>query len=606
MKRLLSILLVLLLLTGCSPKFGKETVPETSVPAAEENSWIETQGKSWDAEGTLVELPLYIPNGPIYTSHMEFDGDLLFWSQDNHRMDQPSLELCILDLDTGLITAQKEIPTHCTMLPQPLGHMLYIADSESGAVLQLDKNLHVQQQWQLDFQDSSLYMGANGTAYVYKWDENAYAVNLETGEKSPILDANTQISYLDVTDEYLKVSYFHPDSGEECIAFLDLKTGERCDAPVQGISNCDFRDGAFLMCDYEESYQYTLIPAKGEAVTVDLGYDHLELLEDGLLLKISESYNILSIHDLTGKSLYQCAVTEQEYGYEIIELIPSETMGGYFVILNNYGGGMRLLYWHTAKAPGGENILFTSVPEPSEQESQIQHRVSCLETEYGVNILVGEEAGGYFYDFEAEIVTDSEDILDALNVLEDALEEYPEGFFRQLRYGEIQRTEIHLMGAITATNAEYVDTYEAFVQDGYQCHVMVMDIYLSDVTTYYHEFSHVIDSFLEWDSQNREDALFSDDAWCGLNPRWFPGYTYDYSWTEYVEDYSCFVDDYSTINPTEDRARVLEYAMADFGSWTFEDSEVLTNKLRYYCRCIRDAFDTTGWPEELPWEQYLR
>ena len=104
---------------------------------------------------------------------------------------------------------------------------------------------------------------------------------------------------------------------------------------------------------------------------------------------------------------------------------------------------------------------------------------------------------------------------------------------------------------------------------------------------------------------NRENALFNEDDWCGMNPGWFPGYTYDYSWEQYVQDYSAFVDSYSTINPTEDRARVLEYAMVDYGYWTFEGCEILLNKLDYYCCCIRNAFDTTGWPDTVLWEQYL-
>ena len=45
--------------------------------------------------------------------------------------------------------------------------------------------------------------------------------------------------------------------------------------------------------------------------------------------------------------------------------------------------------------------------------------------------------------------------------------------------------------------------------------------------------------------------------------------------------------------------------MIESGEWTFRDSPVLQKKLDYYSRCIRDAFDTTGWkPTEL-WEQYL-
>jgi hypothetical protein len=210
-----------------------------------------------------------------------------------------------------------------------------------------------------------------------------------------------------------------------------------------------------------------------------------------------------------------------------------------------------------------------------------------------------------FYDFEAAQVTDPTEILDALDTLEDALEVYPEGFFRQLRYGEVQRIEIHLAGTITTINEEYTDTYVAFVQERYDSHVMVVDIFLADVGTYYHEFSHIIDSFLEWDAMQREDALFSDEIWCSLNPSWFSGYSYSYSWEQYVKDYSCFIDSYSTINPTEDRARVLEYAMVEYDYDYYEEGTVLAQKLAYYCQCIRDAFDTSGWPDTVLWEQYL-
>ena len=72
-----------------------------------------------------------------------------------------------------------------------------------------------------------------------------------------------------------------------------------------------------------------------------------------------------------------------------------------------------------------------------------------------------------------------------------------------------------------------------------------------------------------------------------------------------MQDFSCFVDTYSTIRPTEDRARVLEYAMVDYGLYTFEGCATLIAKLDYYSRCIRDAFDTTGWPDMVLWEQYL-
>jgi hypothetical protein len=183
---------------------------------------------------------------------------------------------------------------------------------------------------------------------------------------------------------------------------------------------------------------------------------------------------------------------------------------------------------------------------------------------------------------------------------------YPEGFFRQLRYNNISSIQIQLISDLQADGSgRYGGDYCAFTQTLWDHYLMVIDIEASSTETYYHEFSHIIDSYLQSESESRKDALFSEETWNSLNPKWFAGYSNDYGYEIKLDDYSCFVDSYSTISSTEDRARVLEYAMADFGRWTFEDAKGLRKKLDYYCRCIRDAFDTTGWPEVLPWEQYL-
>ena len=132
-----------------------------------------------------------------------------------------------------------------------------------------------------------------------------------------------------------------------------------------------------------------------------------------------------------------------------------------------------------------------------------------------------------------------------------------------------------------------------------------MDIEDTSAQTYYHEFSHIIDVYLEWEAGQREGALFSEEGWDSFNPGWFTDYSYDYSDEHALEDYNSFVDGYSTIKPTEDRARVMEYAMAG-GEWVFEDAPILYSKLEYYSKCIRDAFDTTGWPEITRWEEPLQ
>ena len=620
MKRLLCILFVLLLLSGCNEKMPETTAPnatatvttapETTVlqtkPTEPEPTltWIEEVGKPWDAEGALVELPVTVPNGLIYGFHMFFDGDLLLWSQDDHRADSPRTQICVVELDTGEVIAQADISVRLTAVPQPVEDTLYLFDSTSGLILKLDKQLNELGRWQTDIREANVYMDANGTAYVQSWTEDSYALNLETGEQRPILEEDPDISYMYVQNGYLRVEYYHPDNGEMFAAYIDLSTGQREDLSLRGVSGCEYSNGTWLTFTYGDAVKYTLIPADGESLRVNLGNCNLRLLENGLLLRVNEHGTQLSIHDLTGKSLAACTISERDNKYYSCELIPSETMGGYFVMMNNESA-MRLLHWDPSKSQPSEDIPFEPIPEPSQMEAQVQSRVEALEQEYGLNILVGQDTDVIFYDFEVEQVTDWTDILDALDTLEDALQDYPEGFFRQLRYGDVQRTEIHLVGDLISVSDEYSDSYVAFVQEEYDSHVMVVDIYLADQGAYYHEFSHIVDSFLEWDAMQREDALFSDEIWCSLNPSWFSGYSYSYSWEQNVQDYSCFIDSYSTINPTEDRARVLEHAMLSYGDPFFEVGTVLTEKLDYYCRCIRDAFDTTLWPDTVLWEQYL-
>lgn len=621
MKRLLCILFVLFLLAGCSqqppettgtnPTTTITTAPEITVPETKPTepeptlTWIEEVGKPWDVEGSLLELPLTMTNGLIYGSCLAFDGDLLLWSQDNHRSDRPRTELCVIDLDSGEVLAQADIPIFITTIPQVLGDKLFLFDVNSGLILQLDKQLEMVKQWQTEIRDGTAYMSADGIAYVYSWDDGAYALNLETGERRPVLEEDPVVDHMTNENGCLYVYYYHVDTGEVCTASLDLYTGQRQDLPLRNVSDCRYLDGTWLAQEYKDAFVYTLIPADGEALKVNAGFNSIRLLENNVLLMVNEHSNQLSLYDLTGKAIAACTISQMNYNYASYVLIPSDAFGGYFVILNNNDRGIRLLHWDPAKSQPGQDIPFAPPPAPTEMEVKVQSRVEELEHEYGLNILVGSEIGADFYDFEAAQVTDPTEILDALDTLEDALEVYPEGFFRQLRYGEVQRTEIHLAGTITTINEEYTDTYEAFVQERYDSHVMVVDIFLADVGTYYHEFSHIIDSYLEWDAMQREDALFSENGWASLNPGWFPGYSNSYSWEQNVQDYSCFIDSYSTINPTEDRARVLEHAMVSYGDPFFEVGTVLTEKLDYYCRCIRDAFDTTGWPDTVLWEQYL-
>lgn len=331
----------------------------------------------------------------------------------------------------------------------------------------------------------------------------------------------------------------------------------------------------------------------------------MTMLPEGYLLETATDNTYLRLYDLEGKLVSSACVFASGSGYPKSEMIWNESLGGYFLQVFSYDENARLLFWDISKSAGGADLEFMEIPAPDEAQLQLRQRAEEIGQKYGLIIKVGEDCDTVFDEFTAEIVTDWDQITTALDTLEDALEAYPEGFIRQLRHGNIRNIEIQLIGNLWADGSgRYGDGYAAFTQSQWDHYLMVLDMDDTVVQTYYHEFSHIIDTYLEWDAENSQDALYSETRWDDLNPRWFTGYSYDYSQEHELQDYSSFVDGYSTIKPTEDRARVMEYAMAGY-DWTFENATVLYSKLEYYSRCIRDAFDTSGWPEVTLWEEPL-
>ena len=147
----------------------------------------------------------------------------------------------------------------------------------------------------------------------------------------------------------------------------------------------------------------------------------------------------------------------------------------------------------------------------------------------------------------------------------------------------------------------------AFTQDMGSCYVLVLDGTLLERKTVFHEVSHMIDRRLEWDSLTRKDGLYSEEAWLALQPE---GFRYTMSYTAAPEELpeslepGYFINGYSLTFHTEDRAVLLAAAM-EYDHLEFEPGSGRRAKLQFYADCIRDCFDTEGWPEVTAWEQVL-
>ncbi len=251
---------------------------------------------------------------------------------------------------------------------------------------------------------------------------------------------------------------------------------------------------------------------------------------------------------------------------------------------------------------------YDPVPKSRTASDELYDKADVLFEKFGIEILIAEECELTYKYFTAEVVSNEKLIDRALGYVEKALSSYPEGFLQQLYFGEVSEIRIELVGDITSSNTVmFPDSYGGFSSEEGSLYRMVFDVRVMTETEIYHEIAHIIDSRLAWDAANRENAVFSEESWLELQPEGF-AYAETYAeipeeWYEYSES-GYFVMEYSCRFASEDRATMMEAAMMG-NTDIFDENPYLRDKLEYYSSCIRDCFNTEGWPEISAWENVL-
>ncbi len=264
---------------------------------------------------------------------------------------------------------------------------------------------------------------------------------------------------------------------------------------------------------------------------------------------------------------------------------------------------------------------YFEVSEPVELRGGLEYLreyADTLQEQYAVSILFSAqcEIPCSYSDFsvqttdELSLEYETKLLYKALTTLETTLGRYPEGFFRQFRTQEISGLRIMLVSTIESSYG--VVAYE-YYQDGWFNIVYDINYQSSLDNNLCHEIWHATEGKL-----NLIDGVFVDELeWNSLNPEGF-AYSDEYEtyldnstqWTYYAEadpERIYFIDMYSKTYAKEDRARIMEYAMAYSYSMEYlAGSEAIRGKLACMARLIRENFDTSGWPETVYWEQYLQ
>ncbi len=621
-KRIATILLVALLLTGCSaPIEGPDaptnpptvTQPTTPAPTRPRSDLLD-RAEPIGGQSQLRYIPgsyaeeFYAPQlfglqDAVLLSHVTYDGN----------GELATHQLVSFTLATGKPQGRYCVENAGSVEVKTQSGCVAILDHERKKLDILDARLNLLESYRVDTQWGDWYLSQDlQRLYYADWEAGITVTELATGQARLAIAQSVQGSILDAQDDRLLVEYVDTTTQRSCMAFLDMSTGatETVHLSVNGAwTTC--AAGEFLLQDHGNYQTYHLKgPEFHSLVTIHQG-GLTQLDPTGHLLWNNGSS--LALYDSQGKFLSAVTLPQQQIAYSYEGFYWWEDFGGYLFVAQGEQGNAKLYFWDLSQSCQGEDLPLRAyddaVPGGYAADPALYRRAQELGQKYGLDIRIADQCGLDYDEYYSYAVTDYQAISDSLDTLEKALASYPQDYFRQLLYGKLESIRVEMIAGLAkkdlAADAAYT-SFSAFAQNMGNYYLVVADVYSSYEETWYHEFSHITDGRLEWDAQLRPEALYSSDGWLALQPK---GFQFSYSYDILPEDVGSsrydgwFVDDYACTFPTEDRARTMEHAMVGW-DWTFE-SEHIRAKLDYYSRCIRDCFDTTAWPEVTAWEKPL-
>ncbi len=605
---------------GCSNTASKGT--EDTAPNVEKTFLEEKE--LWKDSQNLYEISLDALAGVSQPEVYKVGNDLLVTYTEYDKEEQKFFYyLKLIGLDSGDVLQEQRLDALTYPTVQVLDEGIGVYDFAEGKSYLLDASLQLKGEYTLE--GGRFCMNhAGDRIYSFTYDAGITVLNLETGEETTLL-GDARNMYMYEADEEAVFSYIDKNTLMCYVETMDLGSEETQkidsvytyfnvesagDVWLGQVENKDFtyvvgtKENQEEFCT-QESTLVSLNEASGQIMVADTN---------------AEGIPYLSVYDASGKCLSYCETTglENTLYYDPVWY---EEYNGYVFTLMDDSGDNHLLFWDISVDSEGEDLVMSQVtgwdtiPEGDAVSNEYYDRAKQISDTYGVQILIADQCDTVFSDHTAELLLTENDIELALDTIEYVLGLYPEGIFTQMKYGTYQEIEIQVLGSLVKDVSTEEEQYVSggFVSTDYPGKILMaldarggypgetINSILSE--TMYHEFSHIIDRRLEYASLYREDMVYSEEGWLELNPGDFE---YDNTYFEMaaVQYADYFVDSYACTFSTEDRARIMEFAMAGDVE-TFAGKEGLIRKLEYYCGSIRDGFDTTGWPEETPWEKTL-
>ena len=459
----------------------------------------------------------------------------------------------------------------------------------------------------------TLPLSATGTPLVsqdlqriyYTAGKTIRSVSRTNGHDRPLRDTTAQeltLIGLHIQDTILKCQatdangivstlFFDPTTGELVMQYdhdIDLFTGaEGWFATISQngyVQNLVSKDGTLIQA-LSPSYTYNRLDyldnLKGVVITtVHDGYLSLDFcaIDTGFSQAMTPLNGVAEIRSLWGDATQNC----------IWVLTDQDTLFRWDLALTEVEDQVSCITpFYTRENPDTDGLL------------RLEEQVQALEKQSPIDLHIGEDAltldaEGYTLVSEYRVPV----LGNGLNVLSHALSQLDGKFLTKVaEVSQDDRIHISLVQSVTGSVEQDTPvscTTAHFWNHGNACIVLA----LGDGITqdFHHGLYHVMDAQIL-----SRSSVF--DNWEDLNP---PDFEYDYSYNlnQNREDLTvpdAFIDTFSMSFPTEDRARIFQYAMMEEGEAVFQ-SQSKQAKLAVLCTGIREAFGITS-KKPLPWEQ---
>lgn len=639
---LTTLICLMLFAAGCAGHGASEATPELTETPEPTEAWTPvTKPKILEAAIPVGENGVlsYIPNSFIEENLMQeiavFQNQLLssYYIYDA-QANADILHLRLLSLDSGELLYETELQTAVSyaVVVQVCGDQIVVSDAQSGIIHVFDETLNETKNYEAF--GNTIYVNTSVTeAYCLTSTDGVHRLKLESKEDRVILDNASELSCYSCSGNYISIRYIDLSTTDkkECYAGLNLETGaiERFEID-NSFSGMEYNAGVWASKLLASGNMYfTGTQQEPYKFKLDISYPSMKLVGDPARLILTatdpDGTQAMSAYETDGTFLSSCSLKGISGTLAFTQAWLEEANGYFFIIIDNTGHD-QLYFWDLSTAMDGDDLDMISYYQKEDLggeilEQRYYDRAEALSEEYGAVIKIADQCSTDYGDKTVEQEHDPDKVDAGLDVLEKTLSSYPDRFFRQLHYGAYRTIEINLMGAIAEKEEIEGHTPAAFVQNENGKIIMVLNINVSADSleqNFYHESSHIIDKVLAHDALYTDDALYSEEKWWSLNSEEFValnpengGYygSYEIMPMEYYQEVFApyFAVDYGKSFSTEDRATIFETAMV--GTYQIFSPNVsypLYLKLQYYCQCVRDCFDTTGWPEYTTWEATLR